>query len=412
MKYVLNMELKKLCLETTKQEYQALTEEQKKAIKSNFLFSRRSGGWVSRCKWPNTGYAERVLKSIGAEDGGKVGDVMSFSEQMEQKAERAERRADRMEYRADKATAEGERLQAPINSMHGDIAFFTQPNINTSAGRAFTRRRNAMWESYERGFEEFKKSAYYKDRAEAARETYKNAKMPSLDFCQRRIEDAQKTIRAKKKQIATYESYLKSLEAGETPKDSYGWEVKISADKLTEYIERCEILLTEALEKEIYYREIQESQGGVQFSKDNIKPGYIVKVQHWGNVEVLSTGPKNFKWKSSSGNGISSAYAEVLEIAEERDPERTDNPFKVGDSFTVEMQEVEYWPDGRYKTSTFPPHVLKVVKASDKSVTLFDEKTNKKFVRKFKVWNHWNGQRMATVYPGGDYSGSINKVLS
>lgn len=45
--------------------------------------------------------------------------------------------------------------------MHGDIAFFTQPNINSSAGRAFANKR--MFAAYERGFEEFKKSEYYRN---------------------------------------------------------------------------------------------------------------------------------------------------------------------------------------------------------------------------------------------------------
>ena len=55
--------------------------------------------------------------------------------------------------------------------MRGDVAFFTQPNINSSAGRAFSNRRNKMFAAWEKGFDEFKKSEYYAERAEAARHT-------------------------------------------------------------------------------------------------------------------------------------------------------------------------------------------------------------------------------------------------
>lgn len=400
MKYVLNMELKKLVLESTKQEYQALTEEQKKAIKSNFLFSRSSGGWVSRAKWPNTRYAETVLQGMGVENGGKVGDMLSFSEQMEQKAARAERRADRMEYRAEKAVKEGERLQAPINSMHGDIAFFTQPNINTSAGRAFTRRRNAMFEAYDKGFEYFKKSGYYQDRAEAARATYKTATSPDRAFCQRRIEDAQKTIRAQKRNIAKWESYLKAIEAGETPKDAYGWEVKYSAEKIAEHIENCEILLTEAIEKEIYYREIQEEKGGVQFSRENVKPGYVVLMKRWGPAEVVSTGPKNFKYKTAySSVVLSESYAVIEKILKAEEKKVPVHPFRVGDKFTVEL-----WIDRDYKKVP-----VEIVKATGKSITILNTITGKKTVRQPKIHEDYTGLRWWEVWMDDNYHSRFTK---
>ena len=136
MYYQINKETQKLELIFSKEEYLALPADMKSAIKSNFLFSRAISGWVSRAKFPNLYNAERIAKAIGAEDRGKVGETLSYEEQMERKAERAEARADRMEYKAKKATERGEALQKPINDMRGDIAFFTQPNISTSSGRA------------------------------------------------------------------------------------------------------------------------------------------------------------------------------------------------------------------------------------------------------------------------------------
>lgn len=56
--------------------------------------------------------------------------------------------------------------------MHGDIAFFTQPIIAGHAGsQAFARRREKIFAQYEKGFEEYRKSGYFRDRARIARET-------------------------------------------------------------------------------------------------------------------------------------------------------------------------------------------------------------------------------------------------
>ena len=156
--YIINKETGKLELHFDKSDYLALPEDQKKEIKSNFLFSRRANAWVSRAKFPNLYRAELVAKKLNLSDGGKIGETLSFAEQMKRKAERAEARAERYDVRSSNAANKAEELQKPINDMHGDIAFFTQPNINSSAGRAFANKRNRMFAAYERGFEEFKKS--------------------------------------------------------------------------------------------------------------------------------------------------------------------------------------------------------------------------------------------------------------
>ena len=62
--YVMNMETQKLELHFEKADYMALSEELKKEIKSNFLFSRKAGAWISRAKFPNLWYAETVAKKI------------------------------------------------------------------------------------------------------------------------------------------------------------------------------------------------------------------------------------------------------------------------------------------------------------------------------------------------------------
>ena len=70
---ITNKETGKLEMHFDKDDYMALPEESKKEIKSNFLFSRKAGAWVSRAKFPNLWRAEAVAKKLGLEDGGKVG---------------------------------------------------------------------------------------------------------------------------------------------------------------------------------------------------------------------------------------------------------------------------------------------------------------------------------------------------
>lgn len=296
MYYQLNRETQKLELIFDKAEYQALPDADKQAIKSNFLFSRYISGWVSRAKFPNTYHAEQVAKRLGAENRGKTGEALSFAEQQERKAERAERRADRMEYRADKAASEGERLQKPIEDMHGDIAFFTQPNINSSAGRAFTNKRNRMWAAWERGWDEFKKSEYYADRAEIARRTAAEAKAPGdKGFCERRIAEAEKTIRAQKKNIEHYNERLERLNSGEVIKRFDG--ELLTVEQVEGWIENAEEIMEAAMSKAIYYRDAIDALGGIQFSKDNLNKGDMLIVKPWGKVRYVRGGPKNFTFE-------------------------------------------------------------------------------------------------------------------
>ena len=72
--FILNKETGKLELHFEKSTYAALTDAQKSEIKSNFLWGRRSGCWISRAKEPNLYYARKVAESIGLEDAGTEGE--------------------------------------------------------------------------------------------------------------------------------------------------------------------------------------------------------------------------------------------------------------------------------------------------------------------------------------------------
>jgi hypothetical protein len=180
-----------------------------------------------------------------------------------------------MDVRAGKAQEHGEALQKPINDKRGDIAFFTQPNINTAGGRAFTRQREKMFDAWERGFEYFKKSEYYKDAAETARETAASAAAPpDAGFCERRFKEAEKAIKAHTKHLQGYRQTLERIENGEIVKRYDGAE--ITADDARQTIERTEIYIEQQIGKAAYYHEWFEHLGGNKYSRQNIKPGDIV----------------------------------------------------------------------------------------------------------------------------------------
>ena len=67
-KYLLNKETQKIELHFDKSEYMALSDAQKKEIKSNFLWSKMAGAWVSR-SINNHYWALKVAEKLGLEDG-------------------------------------------------------------------------------------------------------------------------------------------------------------------------------------------------------------------------------------------------------------------------------------------------------------------------------------------------------
>ena len=96
--------------------------------------------------------------------------VLDTIEKLRERAQEvADVKADKLLERAAKKRQKAEELEEPINSKHGDIAFFTQPNINSSAGRAFTRQRERMYDKLHKGFELENEAEELERRAESLR---------------------------------------------------------------------------------------------------------------------------------------------------------------------------------------------------------------------------------------------------
>lgn len=296
--FLVNRETGKLELHFDKATYQALGDDVKRTIKSHFLWGRQAGCWISRCKEPNLYGAKRVAKELGLTDAGRSGERLSFAEQMARKARRAERRAERFDARSEAAEKRGEALQKPINDMRGDIAFFTQPNINTSGGRAFTRRREKMFAAFDRGFEELRKSAWWRERADVARATASQKELRDKGFVGRRIAERESDIRKLRRSIEEYEAILDAIEKGETPRDRHGWEVKMSAERCNKQLEIWLDRLEAKLDELGFYQGCMDALGGVQFSRANLKTGDLLIIGRWKEpVRFLRGGPKNFTYK-------------------------------------------------------------------------------------------------------------------
>ncbi len=387
--YIFNLETTKIELHFEKAEYDALSAEQKQELKSNFLWSNRGKCWVSRAKEPHLWRAISVAKSLGFTEEQREGERLTFAEQVERQSERAEARADRLEGYAENAANRAEALQKPINDMHGDIAFFTQPNINTSAGRAFTRRREKMWDQYKNGFEQYRKSEYFKQKAATARNTAEQAKYRDPAYLDRRIKECKKEIEKRNKNALYYEKMIQAIEDGEIRK-RYSGEV-ITADEARNWYDRELELIEVAIDKQAYLENCLEELGGVKFSRDNIKPGYIVKIQRFGLCEIVSTGPQNVTFKEmgiSGGFTLKAAYAEIVEVVEAKEQVKAAHPFTVGEKFTARIVE----------NNKRVVAVYEIVKATNSTIQLKRENSDEKpFTRKPKIvdtasgkmWKFW-----------------------
>lgn len=307
--YVLNLETSKIELRFSKEEYSSLTIEEKKTIKRAYLFSGSRSAWVSRST--NNHYsAINAAKQLGFTDGGKTGERLSYSEEVERQVEKAEARIERFVKYADNAKNRAEHLQSDLNSKRGDNSFFTQPIIEGHAGsQRFARQREKMFDRYHKGFEEYRKSQHFLDRAETAEQTASMSKFKSRSYLSNRIEECNKNIRI-------YESRIQKTES-------------------ESHIETLLSKLEYEIDKLAFLHNKMDEIGGIQFNKDNLKAGYLVKIRgSWDTVVKANTKTVEVK-PDVVPYTLKYAYAEIQEMkipdGWEEKIEETVNPFEVGD---------------------------------------------------------------------------------
>jgi chaperonin cofactor prefoldin len=296
------------------------------------LWSKSADAWVSRST--NNHYsAQRVIDVLGFENTGRTGERLSYAEQIERKAERAEERADRYETHAENAEKRAENLQSEFNHFHGDIAFFTQPNINSSSGRSFTNYRNKVYARFEKGMEEYRKSDYFKERAATARATAENAKLKDAIYLDNKIKECKKNIKAHQKNIDECTERIERIEKGEVIKRYNG--EPITADEYDEYIDNSLEKIEIETDKLAFFENCLDEIGGIQFSQENIKVGYVVDMKRSGKCEIVGAGPINVKYKILEGGAkgmvLTEAYAGINKIIAVKEAEKVDNPFSEND---------------------------------------------------------------------------------
>jgi hypothetical protein len=366
--YIFNLETTKIELHFEKSEYDALSDEQKKKLKGTFLWSNKGKCWVSRAKEPNLYRAKLLAKELGFTEEQREGERLSYAEQLEKQSERAEERADRYDGYADNAAKRGTQLQKELNSFRGDIAFFTQPNVNSSSGRAFTNYREKLYARHQKGFEEYRKSDYFRNRAETARETASDKKFKDPAYLDRRIKECRKEIRAREKNIIYYEETLTAIENGMEKKKFNG--KLITIEEATGWVKNELELIEKAMDKQGYLENCLDDLGGIRFNQDNIKPGYIVRLDRRECVEIVGTGPVNVTYRilegGAAGMTLLAAYAEISEIVKEVDKKREPQPFKVGEQFTTKKYVYE---KDSFKRKTIEV-IYEIIKASDTTIQL------------------------------------------
>ncbi|MGE4284960.1 MAG: DUF3560 domain-containing protein [Clostridia bacterium] len=332
-KYILNQETQKIELHFEKSDYMALSEELKKKINSNFLWSNKNRAWVSRST-KNHYWALKVAEMLGLENGGKEGERLSYAEQLERKADRAEVRAERFETYADNAERRGNNLSAALDAYRGDIAFFTQPIIAGHSGsQAFARRREKIFQRYRKGLDEYRKSDYFRDRATTAKNTASMDKLKDRVYLHNRIKEQNATIKKLQGNIVTYEDRIFRIQNGEVLKNYHNETLTVA--QIETWLESSLEKMEYELDKLAFFENTLDDLGGIQFSQDNIKVGYIVKVKNSGRCEIVSAGPVNVKYKildgGAAGMVLTDPYAAITEILAVKETPKVVNPYQVGD---------------------------------------------------------------------------------
>lgn len=266
--YVNNLESGKLELHFSKADYLALPQTDKDAIKSACLFSGRCGCWVSRST--NSHWrAEDIANRLGLTDGGSEGERLTFAEQQAAKVERAEDRAQRMAEHAENANHRSAVAfeRADLSEEKSGIPL-GQPILvgHHSEGRhrrAIERADNAM----RHACEESDKAKYFEGRAEAAERTASQGELQSRRYLQNRIDENEAKIRDVDRRLA------RSQEWTATPEEAEAYRKQLAGVRI-KYQERLD-----------YYKAAMAALGGVQFGRENVHAGDLVKVRgRWEQV--------------------------------------------------------------------------------------------------------------------------------
>ncbi len=281
--YAVDLETGKMELYFDKASYLALPEDLKKAVKSYFLFSRNKGAWISKGQ-ADSYMPQEIVKRLGFEGKGEIGERLSFAKKIEQKAERAEAKAERYEHYSESAGQRSKQLQSDWRKYSQDLAFVTQPGRFPFRDKVIAR--------FEKGIEEGIKAQHYSEIADRLSKSSAQSELKNPTYLDNRIREGEAELRKIDRDAKEYESL--------------GREVP----------ERLHQRADEELEKLLFYKKALEDLGGIQYNQSNVKKGDRVRIRH-GWAIVKNTGPKNLTVVIAEGGAkgmeLKYSYAEIRE---------------------------------------------------------------------------------------------------
>ncbi|WP_338812725.1 hypothetical protein V9L05_15270 [Bernardetia sp. Wsw4-3y2] len=314
--YTINADSKAV-LNFDKSDYTNLSREEKQEIKKYFLFSRWSKAWVSKGKYINYSVQE-VIKKFNFEFKGKE-EVRTFEESLEKKIERAENRVERFEQYAKNATKRAEILQSDFNKYRKDWSWLTQPYMNTSGGRSFRNHKEGVMRRYDKGFEEYKKSDYFLDRAATSQETAQQNQYLDPIYIQRQLIKVDKEIKDLEKYLPKASETINKIEE-EEQKEKKLLRLEFFFDSLKRKNQEKAFLL-------VKLNELIEN-GVKVFDKKTLKNAFYIKSRGvWRKVKSV-----NQKTVTYLSYGKYYAKVPILEI--------TDAVYK-GDVFKIETHHLQ-----------------------------------------------------------------------
>ena len=222
--------------------YKNLPEAEKKFIKSNFLWSRGKGAWISKASHPaqvqylsNRLINELKLRSKGREKR------MTFQEERDKERSKSEYKVQVYDRRAQSAEARGEALQSEFDKLRQDWSWLTQPVIRGHRGsEAFGKQRQRIIDRYSKGFQEFDKAKYYKAAKEYQENSLQNPELKNIDYIRKKIKEVEKLIKTYTGNLEVTQSKLKDpnradREAVEDRMQRYMEELEYNYEKLAYY---------------------------------------------------------------------------------------------------------------------------------------------------------------------------------
>lgn len=234
--YKENLETDKLNIYTTKQFYKSLSNEQRMVFKKYCLWSNKGECWVSKAKAGNSYHLQTNLKEMGFSDGGKTGEKLSFTEQVQREQQRAENRVESSLHRAEKAENNFEELYKKAKEMASVIPFGQPIMVGHHSEQRDRNYRDRINNTFGKAFNESDKADYYQQKAEIAKYTAEGGKFKNPKYLINRIKECEKHIRICERRLkGKFYTHSTQGEISDQERNFYNGRIKEEQDKLDYY---------------------------------------------------------------------------------------------------------------------------------------------------------------------------------